>query len=84
MARNETLPLSGDMLARSLAYADMVQGIMDGSGSSVVFHYTARDGSQSDREATPVEIVGTPGCDTYGFKGETEKGPRTFNFHLMG
>lgn len=84
MARNETLPLSGDALARSMEYARIVEGFMDGSGSTVVFHYTSRDGVQSDREATPVEIVGTPGCDTYGFKGETEKGPRTFNFHLMG
>jgi len=84
MARNETLPLSGDMLARSMSYASIVEGFMDGSGSSVEFHYTARDGSQSDRSAVPVEIVGTPGTTTYGFKGETEKGPRTFNFHLMG
>lgn len=84
MARNETLPLSGDMLERSMAYAAMVQSTLESGDGSLLFHYTARDGKQSDREATPVAIVGTPGCDTYGFTGDTDKGPRTFNFHLMG
>lgn len=84
MARNATVTLSGSDKARSDNYAGIVKGFMDGSGSSVLFDYTSRDGVKGAREAVPTEIVGTPGTSTYGFKGETDKGPRTFNFHLMG
>jgi hypothetical protein len=83
MSHTPVVTLTADDLARSNFYARLVADNMGDDVAAITFRYTARDGEVSMREAKPVEIVGTPGMSTHGFKGETDKGPRTFNFHLM-
>lgn len=85
MARNATVVLSGSTLDRAEFFAGIVSGYVgDESGSTIVFNYTDRvKGITSEREARVLEIVGTPGTSSHGFKGETDRGPRTFNFANM-
>lgn len=83
MARNATVVLSGDNLDRSTFYAGIVSDALF-TLDTVEFRYTSRTGEVATRAADVLEIVGTPGTSSHGFKGMTDQGPRTFNFHLMG
>jgi hypothetical protein len=84
--RNATVALSDAQVERAAFYAAIVEGYVgDESGSTVIFDYTNREtGVKSSREAQVLEVVGTPGTSTHAWKGMTDKGPRTFNFYLMG
>lgn len=83
--RNVTAVLSATDMAKAEFYASVCEGyIGDDSGSVVVFDYTDRvKGVTTERESTVIEFVGERGKSTWGFKGMTPKGPRTFNFYLM-